>query len=158
MANKPVTRKIVTKPALPVKAAPAAKAPAAKAVTVAKSDIAKIVVPAREPRVKVERTVHDIVSPYTGPSTGLNARKSRTALDLSMFGTKPDYVLTERTEKVGRALRAKYAGRPFERANIDAGILKYLGIKGYVEHVGGDGEAAQFRFTADGLKHLPANG
>ncbi len=121
--------------------------------------MARVEVPAKPKREAVARVAHEVVSPYTGPSLGLNKRKSITALDLATFGTKPDYVLTERTEAVGRALRAKYGSTPFERANADAGILKYLGMKGYIEHVAGEAhsEKATFRFTKEGLKHLPAS-
>jgi hypothetical protein len=158
------TRKIVTA-ALPIKAAPKAVAP--KIVTAAPVKAAKveappkIIVAPKTPRApKVERHTHEVVSQYAGPSAGLNKRKSRTALDIAAFATAPSYVLTERTEKVGKALRAKYAGKAFERANADAGILNYLIRKGYVAHVSGDpaSENCMLQFTADGLKFLPAHG
>jgi hypothetical protein len=157
-------RKIVVptgKPAATKKAAAAPEAPkmepnADKAVAKAKPAPAPAITipPKRERAPKAPRAEHGVTSQYAGPSLGLNKRKSTTALDLSQFGSDPDYVLTLRTEQVGRALKAKYGNKPFERANADAGILKYLGRKGYIEHVSGDpsSETCQFRFTTAGMR------
>jgi hypothetical protein len=151
------TRKIVIPAGKPQKTAPVAK----KAPEPAKPEAVKtkpapvIAIPAtRERAPKAPRADHGIVSAYVGPSLGLNKRKSTTALDLSQFGADPNYILTSRTEQVGKALKAKYGNAPFERANADAGILKYLGRKGYIEHVGGDpgSETCKFRFTAAGMR------
>ncbi|MET4190618.1 MULTISPECIES: hypothetical protein [unclassified Bradyrhizobium] len=152
-----MVRKIV----LPVKGAKAAAPAVAKPVTAAparkvaaKPQTPAVTLPPKRERAKVERIEHTVTSPYAGPSLGLNKRKSTTALDLATFGTQPDYVLTMRTEQVGKALKAKYGTAPFARGNADAGILKYLGRKGYIRHVDGDpsAETSRFAFTDAAFK------
>jgi hypothetical protein len=109
----------------------------------------------RKRRPRVERTVYEIASQYSGPSTGMNARRSLTALPSSVFGSNPDYVLTPRTEAVAKSLKAEFGSRPFARGNIDAGILKYLAMKGHLKHVGGDlsTEQATLQFTPAAMRY-----
>lgn len=154
-------RKIsVTAPVKPV----AVKKPVAKAAVVVVStgkDTFKVVVPPvqapapKAPRApKAERVVHSVTSLYTGDSPGLNKRKSVTALDLTVFNTKPDYVLSERSELVAETIKKAYGNKPFPRANLDAGILKHLLMKGFVEPVSGSGgEDTTLRFTKAGLAY-----
>lgn len=115
-------------------------------------------VAAKPRRVAVPRVEHALAVQYSGPSLGVNKRKSVTAIDIRVFGTKPDYVLTDRTKAVASAIKRTVGKAAFPRGNIDAGVLKYLGMKGYVEHVEGDPatEQATFKFTPEGLKHIPA--
>lgn len=111
-----------------------------------------ILKPARER--KNNRVEHGFASLYTGDSPGLNKRKSTTVLDLSLFNTKPDYVLSERSELVAETIKKEYGPKPFPRANLDAGVLKHLLLKGFVERVSGDGgENTILRFTKAGMAY-----
>lgn len=113
-----------------VRKAPAAKAAAPKAA---------------RPSVPM----HSFQSGWTGASDGVNTRVSRTKIDSTRFGSLADAPLTERDQQNLAALRSQFGGKQFVRANIDAGILRRLGERGYVEHVsGGMNEAtATFRLT-----------
>lgn len=86
---------------------------------------------------------------YAGESVPVNARQSRVAIDFAQFGTKPDQNITPRTQSVYDALKAQYGGQPFQRGNIDSGVLKFLGAKGWIAHVSGgpSDPGAQFRIT-----------
>jgi len=150
--KKPV-RKINV--AAPVKAATGKATP--KTISVAKpKNIAKPV-QASAPKVrapKVPRVEHSVVSLYTGASVGLNKRKSGTVLDLKLAGSKPDYILSERSELIGETIKREYGNKPFPRGNLDAGVLKHLLIKGFVEAVSGNGgEDTVLRFTKSGMAH-----
>jgi hypothetical protein len=94
--------------------------------------------------------MHDFTSGWTGESDGVNRRVSRTPIDASRFGSLMDAPLTERDQKNLAALRSQFAGRQFERGNLDAGILRRLGERGYIQHVsGGNNDAnAVFKLTA----------
>lgn len=109
----------------------------------------------KKPRVsKVDRVTHDLTSLYTGDSPGLNKRKSVTVLDLSVAGTKPDYILKDRSELIAETIKREYNNRPFPRGNLDAGVLKHLLWKGHIEPVSGNGgEDTVLRFTKEGLAH-----
>ena len=112
--------------------------------------------PARRPRAPRPRStapaaIRTLTTvDYAGESVPVNARQSRVALDFSQFGTKPDQNITPRTQAVYDALRAQYGGQPFPRGNIDSGVLKFLGAKGWIRHVAGGptDPAAQFRITS----------
>ena len=80
---------------------------------------------------------HNIVSGYTGVSDVTNTRASRTEVDYSKFGTMGDAKLTDRDRKAIEALRGEFGNRQFERANVDAGILRRLGERGFIAHVKG---------------------
>lgn len=134
----PTARKIAPKLAKPAaKVAPKAAAPVeAKAPP-------KVVVKAKaEPKERVSTFAkHEVTAAYQGPSTGLNKRKSLAVIPHNEFGTKPDYVLTTRSEQVAKALKDKYAKTPFQRMNLDAGILKFLVWRGKVKPISGDGRS-----------------
>lgn len=65
---------------------------------------------------------HEITASYAGASTGLNASRSRSALRLDIGSA----VFTYRDDSTLRDLVAKYAGKPFARLNVDAGIIRRL--------------------------------
>jgi hypothetical protein len=73
-------------------------------------------------------------------------------IDSSRFGSLMDAPLTERDQKNLSALRSQFGGKAFQRANIDAGILRRLGERGYVEHVSGTGNEATATFRLTGRK------
>jgi hypothetical protein len=101
-----------------------------------------VVAKATAPAKKVTAFVgHEVTAAYQGPSTGLNKRKSLAAIPHDEFGTKPDYVLTERTNLVAKAIKDKYGKAVFPRMNLDAGILKFLVWKGAVRPVTGEGKS-----------------
>jgi len=80
---------------------------------------------------------HTINSGYTGVSDVTNTRASRTEVDYSKFGTMADAKLTDRDRKAITALQGEFGQRQFARANVDAGILRRLGERGYIAHVKG---------------------
>lgn len=146
-----IARKIMVKPkAVTAKEAPVKVASAPKAKVEAKPAPVAVAEPVKKARVIPPRPTHTLISLYDGPSAGLNKRKSVTALDHKLFGTKPDYVLTARTEAVAKTLREKYGTAPFARMNADAGVMKYLLMKGALKPVSGDGksEADTYQFVA----------
>lgn len=140
IARKLTTRKPVAK-AAPVVVAPVKKA----AVAVSKATVVKTA----KPRAVATFKAHDVISTYAGPSKGLNKRKSLAQIPHGEFGSKPDYVLTERTNVVAKSLKTKYGTETFPRANLDAGILKFLVWKGAVRPITGEGRSADdtYRFV-----------
>ena len=102
---------------------------------------------------KAPRFTHGISTKYAGPSKGTNQRKSRTVIPVSEFGSKKDMVLTERTQAILTPMRAKYGNKPFQRGDLDAGVLKFAIWKGHVNVISGDGtsEGDTYSFTKDGL-------
>lgn len=130
MARKRIiATKTKTKPAKAA-AAPVKAAPAKKAAT-------------------VSRPTHNLKLKYAGSSTTTNRRKSRTVLPVKEFNTRPDLVLTERTEDMMKALQEAYGKSPFPRADADSGVLKFLLWKGFLSHVDGNPahESCTFKFT-----------
>jgi hypothetical protein len=110
--------------------------------------------PPKNGRAAAPRIVHNVDSLYDGGSKGLNARKSGTKLDLSLFNTKPDMVLTSRTELVLQSIKNQYQRATFARGNIDAGVLKYGIMKGHLKPVSGDGgETTMLQFTPTGMAY-----
>ena len=144
---KPVvaTKGSVTKPRAVQVPAPTVKAKPAP-VVVAKPKV--------ERAPKTTRVEHSVTTLYAGASPGLNKRKSATKLDLSIAGTNPDYIRSERSELVAETIKKEYGNKPFPRANLDAGIAKHLLIKGHIEAVSGDGgESTVLRFTRQGMSY-----
>lgn len=125
-------------------------------VTAAKAKPTVVVAAKPAPKAKAApRIVHSVDTLYQGDSKGLNARKSSTKLDVASFNTKPDMVLTERTELVLQSLKNTYARATFARGNIDAGVLKYAIWKGHLQPVSGDGgEDTMLRFTSAGMSYV----
>lgn len=117
-----------------IKAAPAKQAAAPKTEKVAKPS----------------QISHAFGSSYNGASGVLNARPSKTALDFGKFGTLLEAQMTDRDRKSLAAIRDEFAKKQFARANVDAGILRRLGERGYLEHVAGSNVAADatFKLTA----------
>jgi len=102
---------------------------------------------------KPTRFTHDAKSEWTGPSAGFNERRSKTRVPVEEYNTRPDYVLSERTQAILSPLRKKYGSTPFQRGNLDAGVIKYAIRKGHLQPVGGDptNETLMLKFTANGL-------
>jgi len=157
-ARKVTVAPVVTAPVPAVKVA----APKPRVISTGKKDTFKVSIPVAPVQVpapttkrpKTERIVHEVASLYTGPSPGINKRKSRTVLDLSAFNTNPGYILKDRSELVAETIKREYGNKPFTRGNFDAGVLKFLLWKGHVEAVSGNGdENTVLRFTKDGLAH-----
>ncbi len=105
--------------------------------------------PAPKTAAKPSVPMHSIKTDWSGPSKGVNSRVSRTPIDPAVFGTLPDAAMTERDRKNLIALKAAFGGKQFQRQNLDAGILRRLGERGFIEHVsGGSNEAtAIFKLT-----------
>jgi hypothetical protein len=86
-------------------------------------------------------------SGWTGPSDGANKNLSRTKIDPSRFNAYPQGNMTERDDKNLKALRSAFGTKPFERRNVDAGILRRLMERGYVKHVSGNPDARDGMFA-----------
>jgi hypothetical protein len=97
-------------------ATPATEAPAASTKKVAAPTIEK----------------YAFSSGWTGPSDGANKNLTRTAVDTSRFGQFPLANMTERDDKNLRALKATFGNKEFDVRNLDAGIIKRLGERGYI--------------------------
>jgi len=93
---------------------------------------------------------HKFGTDYSGASGPLNARPSKTAIDFGKFGSLLDAALTDRDRKSLASIRREFQKKTFVRANVDAGILRRLGERGLLEHVGGSNVApdATFKLTA----------
>lgn len=94
--------------------------------------------------------MHNLPTAWSGGTSGVgNSRVSRTPLPLDRFGTLTDAPLTERDRENLGVLRQQFGGGKFQRANIDAGILRRLGERGFLEHVSGAANEATavFRLT-----------
>lgn len=138
--KKPVLATAAPAPKKEAKAKPAKAAPVAKA---------KVVRP-QKPSIPM----HSISGSYTGASGLTKARATRTEINFQVFGTRPDLPMTDRDEKALADLKLTFEKRTFQRANLDAGILKRLGERGMIEHVSGSGVApdATFKLSALALK------
>jgi hypothetical protein len=132
----------------------------AKAATknrAAKAAASATVRPAPKPKVaaatktvaKPTVQMHTFSTEWSGASDAVNQNVSRTPIDSSRFGTLLDAKMTERDIKNLAAMRAQFGHRQFERGNLDAGILRRLGERGYVTQVsGGHNDAnAVFKLT-----------
>lgn len=169
MTQKRVVRGISKPKAKPVadvrkpQAAPAVKPPAPPVAQAAlptvdvrarvRAQAATPALQARPPRVRTSTAPAAIQTlttvDYAGESVPVNARQSRVALDFALWGTVPDQNITARTQAVYDALRQRYGSQPFPRGNIDSGVLKFLGAKGWIAHVAGGATdpGAQFRIA-----------
>lgn len=129
--------------------------PAIKAVT---STNHKTTAIKAEPKVKVVKAAkptlvkHDFASNWTGASDGVNLRVSRTAIPVDRFNTRPNDPLTERDRANLTKFRDEFGGKAFERGNLDAGILKRLGERGYLKHVSGAANEATAKFALTAKK------
>lgn len=103
-----------------------------------------------KPRKAAPPPVHTIETTWTQPSTVLNARASRTAINFSAFGSLTQAPLTDRDRKSLHDLRQAFQKKVFQRGNLDTGILRRMGERGYLEHVEGSNVSADatFRLTA----------
>jgi len=129
----------------------AAKAPPKKAAPV---QVAAPSSPAR--RSRSDRVTYgDLPVTYTGMSPYVNKRPSKTVIPVAEFGSKPSMTLHQRTELALKDWKARFGNRPFQRGNLDAGVLKLLGWRGFIRHVDGDpaSDKCQFVFTRDGLEY-----
>ena len=89
---------------------------------------------------------HGLKASYSGTSGIEVGHRSKTAINISLFGKKPDAIMTERDNAALRAIKAKYAKNDFVRGDLDAGILRRLGERGYVAYVSGDAASPQAKF------------
>lgn len=95
---------------------------------------------------------HDFASAWTGESDGVNRRISRTQIDASRFGSRANDPLTERDRKNLETFRSQFGNKAFQRSNLDAGILRRLGERGYIAHVSGAGNEATATYKLTGKK------
>lgn len=97
---------------------------------------------------------HAITPSYTGTSSPFTSRKSRTPIPVEKFNTLPDAHLTERANAALKDIKKAYGSKTFERGNLDAGILRRLGERGYLEYVSGDPASLQclFKLSKKGLQ------
>lgn len=142
------------KTATRVRKAPAPKIEApVKVVKAAKDTRAKAVKPAPAPKaVKPSIQMHNFASAWEQPSDVTNERVSRTKIDATRFGTLPNAAMTDRDRKALDALRGQFGGKAFSRSNIDAGILRRLGERGFVAHVSGSEVDANATFKLTNRK------
>lgn len=105
--------------------------------------------PKKERVARPSVAMHSFQSSYGGPSGPLNARLSRTPIDYGKFNSLSSAPLTDRDRKSLDAIRSTFKQGQFARSNVDAGILRRLGERGYLSHVSGSDVApdAQFRLT-----------
>ena len=98
--------------------------------------------------------LHDIQTGYHGASGVTNTRATKTEINFSTFGTRVDLAMTDRDITSLEGLRKTFEQRVFPRANIDAGIIRRLGERGFIEHVSGSGVApdATFKLSARAFK------
>jgi hypothetical protein len=117
------------------------KARASKAAATAKTTAAPkaVATPAVE--------LYGFRSGWTGPSDGANKNLSRTKIDPARFNMYPQGNMTERDDKNLKALKATFGQKPFERRNVDAGIIRRLMERGYVRHVSGSPDAKDGMFA-----------
>jgi hypothetical protein len=120
---------------LPAKAVKPQAKPA-KVAAPAGAKVAAAVVPAVK-AAKPRAPMHDIKTGYTGASRITTTNQSRTRVILEKFGKLLDAPMTFRDQEALEGLRREFAKKPFTRSNIDTGILRRLGERGYVRHVSG---------------------
>lgn len=108
--------------------------------------------PKAKPVARPTVQMHNFSSGWTGESDGVNRNVSRTPIPVDRFGTLTSAPLTERDQKNLDALRKQFGGKHFERGNLDAGILRRLGERGYIEHVRGASNEATAVFRLTGRK------
>ena len=110
-----------------------------------KSAAPKAKVPAKAKGKKVAKPAPELYafrSGWTGPSDGANTNLSRTKIDPGCYNRYPQGNTTERDDKNLRALRDQFGvGKTFERRNLDAGIIRRLMERGYLQHKGGSPDA-----------------
>lgn len=128
------------------------KAPASKVAAKAGKP-ATVAAPKAEKVAKPTVPVHSFESGYTGASGPLNARPSKTPIDFGKFGSLADKALTDRDRESIAAIRAEFQGKQFSRSNVDAGILRRLGERGYLAHVAGSDVSplATFKLTSKAM-------
>lgn len=126
------------------------KAPAIKTEAVATPKVKAIKPPPAPKVVKPSIPTYGFASAWDGASDATNTRVSRTKIDHTRFGTLKDAPMTDRDIKALDALRGQFGNKAFPRANVDAGILRRLGERGYVQHVQGSevDPMATFKLTA----------
>ena len=122
--------------------------PAIKAAPMTKKNEAKAIVKARPQKPSIP--LHALKSGYDGPSDVTNTRPTKTPINYKVFGTRPDDKMTHRDIEALAALRDGFNKAEFTRANLDAGILRRLGTRGFISHVSGSDvdPGAKFRLTA----------
>lgn len=101
------------------------------------------------------RPVRPATKPQTFASPVTNKNKSRTALKTGNFGKLTNAVMTDRDVAGLRMMKDRFGARPFNRAGLDAGIIRRLGERGKIEFVDGDiaTENARFKLTRAGLSY-----
>jgi hypothetical protein len=143
-----IIRRASTTPKAVTKAKPTAKP--AKATAPIKAKTARV--------AKPSVPLYNFHSGYTGVSDAINNGVSRQPVDHARFGQFMNASLTDRDEQAMRMLRTKFAEKPFERRNLDVGILRRLGERGCITHVGGSAvdPLATYRLTNKGMGRAPA--
>jgi hypothetical protein len=134
-------------PKIARKVAGGKKAPVAKKAVVAAAKPEKTVRPARP---AVAKYSFNTGYKKQGGTKGLNTRPSRQPINFKAFGSIPDAALTDRDHKLLKALREQFASKEFERANLDTGILRRLGERGFIKHVSGTEVAPDATFKLTG--------
>ncbi len=95
---------------------------------------------------KAPRITHDMSPSYSGTSSTITSRMSRTPIDFSRFNTIADAKLTARDRSAINDLASTYGKRQFQRGNLDTGILRRLGARGIIAHVSGSDVSLETRF------------
>lgn len=104
------------------------------------------------PKPSVE--VYGFKSGWTGPSDVTNARVSKTKIDPARFNAFPNGAVTQRDQDAMVALRSQFKAGPFERRNVDAGILRRLmerGLANAVDAKDVNAPTSKFALTKAGL-------
>lgn len=129
------TKKLAAKKTVAKTAPKTATKPAKAAAKIVKAKPAKPSVP-----------LHSIKSNWSGVSDVANLRTTRTPIAVEKFGKLIGAAMTDRDRKALQALRNQFKQGEFTRANIDAGILRRLGERGFLTHVSGSNVAADAKF------------
>lgn len=106
----------------------------------------KVEQPAKKRAIAQGVMKHEIDTSYAGTSKPFTRRKSRTRIMVEDFNTIPDAHMTERANAALKDLKGKYAKNEFERGNLDAGIIRRLGERGFIAYVSGDTSSTQCKF------------
>jgi len=125
---------------------------ARKLVKASKATKTTTVAPAT--KAKVPFIQHEMSPSYSGTSSTVTSRISRTPIDFSRFNTLPEAKLTPRDRSAIDDLASTYGKKQFQRGNLDTGILRRLGARGIIAHVKGNdvSQETTFKLTATGLR------
>jgi hypothetical protein len=94
----------------------------------------------------ISRHSFDLTVASDGKSPVVVSRKSTTRIQIEKFGTLADANLTVRDELLLKNLKRTYGNKVFGRANCDAGLIRRLGERNYLEYVEGNPSSANVTF------------